>query len=183
MLREQARLLAALDVASPDPHYRLDAERLGPIRDRVAHELPARFVAFHPFAGARDRCVPIIEWTQLAFAMQARGQTVLWLGAPDELAELRRYTHPRGLYADELPDASLAATAAALSLASTFVGHDSGPLHVAGALGTPVVGVFAPGQPDRTFPQGVGPWRMIARETPAAISAGMILHEIDSLSS
>jgi ADP-heptose:LPS heptosyltransferase len=54
-------------------------------------------------------------------------------------------------------------------------------LHVAGAFGVPVVGVFAPGEPDRTFPQGVGPSRMIARPGPADISADDILREIDAL--
>jgi ADP-heptose:LPS heptosyltransferase len=72
-------------------------------------------------------------------------------------------------------------TAAALSLASGFVGHDSGPLHVAGAFGVPVVGVFAPGEPKRTFPQGVGPWRMIHRTTPNEIGAADLLREIADL--
>ena len=71
--------------------------------------------------------------------------------------------------------------AAALSLAALFVGHDSGPLHIAGAFGVPVVGVFAPGQPDRTFPQGVGPSRLIRRPSPAGIDADTMLREIDAL--
>ena len=82
---------------------------------------------------------------------------------------------------DQLPDASLITTAAALSLAKAFAGHDSGPLHVAGALGVPVLGVFAPGQPARTFPQGTGAWRMIARDTPRVIDAGTILRELEAL--
>jgi ADP-heptose:LPS heptosyltransferase len=35
-------------------------------------------------------------------------------------------------------------TAALLELASVFVGIDSGPLHIAGILGVPAVGLFAP---------------------------------------
>jgi hypothetical protein len=45
----------------------------------------------------------------------------------------------------------------------------------------PVVGVFAPGQPNRTFPQGMGPSRIIRRPTPAGITAGTMLHELDAL--
>jgi len=78
-------------------------------------------------------------------------------------------------------DTTLADTAAALADAALFVGHDSGPLHVAGALGVPVVGIFAPGEPRRTFPQGVGPSRMLARPSPVGISAADILAEIDAL--
>jgi heptosyltransferase-2 len=182
VLVEQARLLTPFGIASESPRYHLDASPLRTIRERLGEQLPARFIAFHPFAGARDRCVALAEWTQLAFAMQARGETVLWIGTRRELNELRgSYTHPKGVYVDQLGDGSLAATATALSMASAVVGHDSGPLHVAAAFGVPVVGIFAPGQPDRTFPQGTGPSRVLFRFTPAEVSSSMILREIDAI--
>ena len=182
VLREQARLLTVLGIDSAHPRYRLDADRLGALRAEVGAQLPNRFAALHPFASSRDRCVPLNEWTQLAFALHSRGMPVLWVGTTNELDELRRsHTHPPGHYVDRLGDGRLAVSAAALSLASLFVGHDSGPLHIAGAFGVPVVGVFAPGQPDRTFPQGVGPSRVIHRPSPAGIDAGTMLREIDAL--
>ena len=181
VLVEQARLLSAFGLTSPNPRYRLDATRLGSKRDEAGRVLPDRFVAIHPFAAARSRCVPLIEWTQVAFALASRRLPVLWIGTPAELSELRQLTHPRGYYGDEIGRGSLAFSAAALSCASLFVGHDSGPLHIAGAFGVPVVGVFAPGQPLRTFPQGVGPSRLIARRSPDDIDAAMILQEIDAL--
>ena len=182
VLREQARLLTVLGIESTTPRYRLDAERLGPFRAEVAAQLPNRFAALHPFASSRDRCVPLEEWTQLAVALHSRGMPVLWVGTTNELEELRQsHSHPPGHYVDRLGDGRLAVSAAALSLAALFVGHDSGPLHIAGAFGVPVVGVFAPGQPDRTFPQGVGPSRLIQRPSPAGIDAGTMLREIDAL--
>ena len=182
VVQEQARLLSSLGIQADSPRYCLDASRLGHVGARVAGQLPARFVAFHPFAGQRDRCVALTEWTQMAFAMHARGYPILWIGTTAELEEIRRsHTHPLGLYADQLMDASLATTLAALSQAHLFVGHDSGPLHVAAAFGVPVVGLFAPGQPDRTFPQGTGPWRIVARPGPESITADVVLREIDGL--
>jgi ADP-heptose:LPS heptosyltransferase len=181
VLVEQARLLSAFGITSPHPRYRLDPARLGAVQNEVARGLPARFVAVHPFAATRNRCVPLAEWTQVAFALQSRGLSVLWIGATSELNEVRQLTHPRGYYTDQIGDASLASSAAALSRASLFVGHDSGPLHIAGAFGVPVVGVFAPGQPRRTFPQGIGPSRMIARPSPDGIRAAAILEEIAAL--
>ena len=187
VLVEQASLLAELGIPSPAPRYRLDTSRFGGVRDEVARQLTKRFVALHPFAGSRDRCVPLSEWTQVAFGLQARGFQSLWVGTTRELDELRRsVTHPMGYYVDRIHAAgvdagSLSVTAAALSLASGFIGHDSGPLHVAGALGVPVVGVFAPGQPERTFPQGIGAWRMIHRSTPSEIGGGDLLREIADL--
>ena len=37
-----------------------------------------------------------------------------------------------------------------------FVGNDSGPMHVAAALGVPTVGIFGPGTPRRTRPTSRG---------------------------
>lgn len=181
VLHEQARLLEPLGITPANPRYALDADRLGDARAAVATQLPENFSALHPFASSRDRCVPLGEWTQVAFALAARRIPVLWIGTGRDLDSLRSVTHPRGYYVDQLGDGSLSTTAAALSLASLFAGHDSGPLHIAGAFGVPVVGVFAPGEPNRTFPQGIGPSRMIARQSPRDIDAGDILREIDAL--
>jgi ADP-heptose:LPS heptosyltransferase len=106
----------------------------------------------------------------------------VWIGTSEELSELRQaHPNPRSLYADLLGDGSLASSAAALSRATCMVGHDSGPLHLAAAFGVPVVGVFAPGQPERTFPQGAGVWRMLHRKAPTEITASMIVREIEEL--
>src|SRR5207248_6759007 len=107
VVEEQARLLTALDIHSSGARYRLDADRLGDLRDDVRRQLPPRFAALHPFASVRERCLPLSEWTQLAFALQARGLPVLWIGTPGELAELRSFTHPRGYYVDQLGDGRL----------------------------------------------------------------------------
>jgi ADP-heptose:LPS heptosyltransferase len=68
-----------------------------------------------------------------------------------------------------------------LSMASLFAGHDSGPLHIAGAFGVPVLGVFAPGEPERTFPQGVGPWKMIAEPSPADVTDSRMVEQLMTL--
>ena len=182
VVRELGRVAAAAGAPSENPHYQLDRKRIAAADRAAVAGLPRQFVALHPFASTRARCVPLGVWTQVAFALQARGIPVLWVGRVPELEELRRsFTHPRGFYVDEFNGGALGATAAALSRASAFVGHDSGPLHVAAAFGVPVVGVFAPGQPERTFPQGTGPWRMISRPTPEGIDAAAMLHELDAL--
>ena len=181
VLQEQARLLEPLGIRSTHPRYSLDTGPLAAARAELARVLPERFVALHPFASSRDRCVPLPEWAQVAFALAGRRLPVLWIGTPQDLDELRRITLPRGTYIDQLGDRSLTTSAAALSMASRFAGHDSGPLHVAGAFGVPVVGVFAPGEPQRTFPQGTGPSRMIAASSPNAVRAADILRELDAL--
>lgn len=39
-----------------------------------------------------------------------------------------------------------------LETCSLFIGNDSGPMHVAAAVGTPVVALFGPGVPEKTAP-------------------------------
>ena len=51
---------------------------------------------------------------------------------------------------------TLAEMIAALSLCDVVIGNDSGPLHVAVALGRPVVGLYGP-----TDPLDVGPWSQL----------------------
>ncbi len=181
VLEEQARLLAPLGINAEQPRYRLEVDRLASTRMEIEQRV-AGCVALHPFAGHSSRCVPIADWVRLASLLQARGDRVLWIGASSELSSMRRdHARPWGTYVDEVGDGSLTMTAAAVSLARVFVGHDSGPLHVANALGVPVVGIFAPGQPERTFPQGVGPSRLLYSPTPAGITADQMLRELDTV--
>jgi ADP-heptose:LPS heptosyltransferase len=178
VMAELARLLEPLGIGHRELRYRLDAAPLADRRDRIKAQLAGRFVALHPFASKRDRCVALSVWTDLSARLARRGLATLWIGSSAELAEIRQLpAEPSWSFGDRACDGSLADTAAALSLASLFVGHDSGPLHVAGGFGVPVVGVFAPGEPRRTFPQGVGPARLLARPTPDSITTEDILRE------
>ena len=103
-------------------------------------------------------------------------------GDDNELDELRRsHTHPPGHYVDRLGDGGLAVSAAALSLATLFVGHDSGPLHIAGAFGVPVVGVFAPGTARPDISAGRRTVARASSSVPGGHHAGTILREIDAL--
>ena len=181
VVREQARLLEPLGITSNTTRYELDLRQLDARAVAAANELPPRFVALHPFASKRNRCVPLAQWVRVAFNLHAHRVPVVWIGMPHELEELRRsFTHPVAFYVDRIGDGSLNATAAVLARASLFVGHDSGPLHVAAAFGVPSIGVFAPGQPDRTFPQGPGPWRLIHHPDASAIDASAMLYEIEA---
>ena len=140
VLDEEARLLAAFGIAPQPLRYRLDARRLAP-RPDVERALVRRVAAVHPFASKRQRCVPVPVWITVARALEARGFDVLWLGNTAELNEIRGLGgHARWICVDQF-GTRLADTAAAVARASLFIGHDSGPLHVAAAFGVPVVGI------------------------------------------
>lgn len=183
VMDEIARLLEPLGISSSSRlAYRLDPGPLHSRRERLRQTIATPYVALHPFASKANRCVALSVWLELSRLLRDRGLTTLWIGSARELQQVRSVAlEPDWHFIDRDGDGSLADTAAALANAGLFVGHDSGPLHVAGALGVPVIGVFAPGEPERTFPQGVGPSRMIARPSPASIRAGDLLSEIDML--
>jgi ADP-heptose:LPS heptosyltransferase len=51
--------------------------------------------------------------------------------------------------------------AASLEAARLFVGGDSGPLHVASLVGTPVVQILGPTHPVENRPWAATPWRRV----------------------
>ena len=182
VLGELARLLEPFDVRGRALRYQLERSPLEHRRAALGVRLPDRFAALHPFASKRNRCVALSEWIEVSRQLGTRGLDTLWVGSSAELSELRDSVQDASWrFVDRDCDGTLADSAAALSLATLFVGHDSGPLHIAGAFGVPVVGVFAPGEPLRTFPQGVGPSRLLSRASPAEITARDILAEVEAL--
>jgi ADP-heptose:LPS heptosyltransferase len=184
VLREVARLLEPLQIRKDNLVYRLDASRLTDEQMRVRAIFGDKpFAALHPFAGSEARCVTLDEWIRVATELSSRDMRVLWIGTPPELNRLRRrpYVSAEWIYSDALSKGSLTTVAVAIARARLFVGHDSGPMHIASALGVPTVGVFAPGEPARTFPQGGGEWRIVARASPVEISADAILEQAKQL--
>ncbi|WP_141734371.1 glycosyltransferase family 9 protein [Oligoflexus tunisiensis] len=163
------------------PHTCLDRERLPQFQ--LPAELQSKpYVCLHAFAGRRDRCAPLPILQGLARQLESMGYAVLWMGTGPELQELRQNPEVsmHGLYADRWAH-DLLSVAWLISRARFFIGHDSGPLHVAGALGIPVLGFYLPGEPLRTMPQGAGPSVMIVCDDPAALdaqSAGAGLQEL-----
>jgi ADP-heptose:LPS heptosyltransferase len=87
---------------------------------------------------------PLERWSKLTEKIAANGSIVIHVGTDFDSA--RRYVPQR-----PVPKAinwigllNLAELVALLERASIFIGIDSGPLHVATALGLPSVGLFGP---------------------------------------
>jgi heptosyltransferase-2 len=106
---------------------------------------------------------PAARFGELARTIAGRGMACGVVIGPGEEDLAREVAAASGL---ELP--SLGASldpeqlAALLSLATLFVGNDSGPMHLAAAVGTPVVAFFGPTDPGRTAPSGA-PARVLDR--------------------
>jgi len=114
-------------------------------------------VAIHPGSGEYSlaRRWPLDRFAQVADAlMERRGVQVVLLGGPDE-AELTQSV--ASLMRHEAIDlggkTSIPVLAALLRECRLFVGNDSGVMHLASAVGTPMVAIFGPSNP-----LAWGPW-------------------------
>ena len=125
-----------------------------------------RFVHVHPCSRWGFKCLPITTMARIIDAMQEAGWPVLITAAPDP-DELRMVDAIRG--ALQQPAACLAGElslkqlAALTSRATLFLGVDSAPMHIAAAVGTPVVALFGPSADYSWGPWGV-PHRVVASQ-------------------
>lgn len=128
-----------------------------------------RVVAFHPGAGSPLKHWPERHWIDLGWTMAAKGMQIVVTGSQAESVMARRIAAavPGGrVLAGRTPLGTLAAV---LRRCDLVVGVDSGPLHLAVAVGTPTVHLFGPSDP-AVF----GPWgdpaihRVVASEWPGA---------------
>ncbi len=115
---------------------------------------PHPVVILHPGSGS-----PRKNWPATHFAVLARRIAdelafcpVAIFGEADDVA--RRAFAAAAPEVAHLPARTLAGLAAELSTARAFVGNDSGPTHLAAALGVPVVALFGPTDPAVWAPRG-----------------------------
>jgi ADP-heptose:LPS heptosyltransferase len=104
-------------------------------------------VAVHPGSGwyCLARRWPVERFAEVTNKLSEAGARVLLLGGPDEVdlvARLEGLT--KGAVLNLAGKTSLKELAAVLGECDVFVGNDSGVMHVAAAVGTPVVAVFGP---------------------------------------
>ena len=154
------QLVAALGVAVPRVPQRPRLVLADDARGRVAAQLATLpgdgpLVVLHPGTSAFGE---LKRWAPERFAELGRelaarhGARLVVTGGPAEsglVDSVRRALHGPSLAPER---AGLGDLAALLSMASLVVAADSLPLHLANALGTPVVGLYGPKDPAVTGP-------------------------------
>jgi len=151
-------LAPALAVTARD--RRDAAQALAPVApnlvDRVTSASPDRptarsdraLVALHPGAGDPRRRLPVADFAAVADALTVDGHVVLVVGDDREralgagLGALARRAAATGRLVDLTGRLPLAGLLAVLASCQLLIGNDSGPRHLAGALGTPTVGIY-----------------------------------------
>jgi heptosyltransferase-1 len=137
-------------VHAPDARYLL--ARPAPEADAFLASLPRPFALFHPGAGRAEKSWGEERFASLATALAAgRGlhPVVSWGPGDESRADRLAALLPSASRAPLLDFAGLARLCAASRL---FAGGDTGPLHLADALGVPTLALFGPTDPARNGP-------------------------------
>jgi ADP-heptose:LPS heptosyltransferase len=136
-LTQAAELLGSAVVPAYHPQIVCDAP---PARDN--------FAVIHPFSGSATKNWPLENYRRLARRLERR-MPVKWCAGPEEhLDDAVRF--------DDLYD-----LACWLASASLYIGNDSGPTHLAAAVGTPVVAIFQATDPAIWAPRSHAPVKVI----------------------
>ncbi|WP_307827735.1 glycosyltransferase family 9 protein [Planomonospora sp. ID82291] len=116
---------------------------------------PPGYVVVHPGVSAPARAWPAASWARLVRLLAAGGRRVVVTGGPGERALTAGVAGP-GSVTDLGGRTDLAELAGVIAGACAVVAANTGPAHLAAAVGTPVVSLFAPVVPAaRWAPYGV----------------------------
>jgi heptosyltransferase-1 len=98
---------------------------------------------------------PSERFGELARALQQElAVPVCFTGGPSDIATSRALSANAGGIRDLVGKTTLPELVALARRARLFIGCDTGPMHIAAAVGTPVVALFGPADPARTGPYG-----------------------------
>ena len=147
----------ALDLVATALDLRLPAGDGGALAVRRrggAPPVPGPYVVVHPGASVPARAWAPERNAALVAALAASGRTVVVTGAPAERELTARVAGEAGIDLGGATD--LAGLADVLAAAQAVVVGNTGPAHLAAAVGTPVVSLFAPTVPAARW----RPWRV-----------------------
>ncbi len=124
----------------------------------TAHAIDMQYplVAIHPGSP-----IPLKRWLPERYAeladwliAQKRAQ-VLFVGVKDEKPIITKIqSFMQGASIDIAGETILTQLASILHSCNVFIGNDSGPMHLAAAVGTQTIGLYGPGDPTRFGPIG-----------------------------
>lgn len=155
VIRKNLNLLTTLGIHTTDTIEFPLRHVTSPALDRVTRERGGRpFALINPGAAWPNKRWPAERFGDMAaFLREVRGLSSVVLWGPDEQAIAQAVVDASSGAARLAPPTTLADLLALSRAASLMVSGDTGPLHVAAAVSTPVVALFGPTDPLRN-----GPW-------------------------
>lgn len=164
-----ARAAGARGVGEPCPRIYLSDNERAAARERLGPLAGKPFLAVHPGASHASKRWPPDNFVKLArLARERFGLPTLVLYDPASPGTSRSIAEGAG--ATFVQDGGVRELAALTGEAALFCGNDSGPMHVAAAVGVPVLAIFGPSSVDLWRPL-VTPSRIVTPAEGTAASA------------
>ena len=152
VVRANLSLLEPLGVPTAEPEFPI-ARPESAVARALAERAGGRYVVLNPGAGWPNKRWPAPRFGDLARAVHARyglRSVVVWGPGEEDLAH--EVVAAAGDAVELAPPTTIADLVAILGGAVLMVAGDTGPFHLAAALGTPVIGIYGPTRPDRNGP-------------------------------
>ena len=124
-------------------------------------------VALVPATGGRGKEWPAESYALLARKLTAAGTPVVVVWGPGERALAQSVVASAGDGTTLTPPTSIPELALLMSTCAAVVGGDTGPVHLAAALGVPTVAIFIATEPERNGPRGARAITVSAARGPA----------------
>lgn len=136
--------------------------------ERWLADIPRPWIGIHISARDRTRRWPVERFASAAAGLQRRrGGTVLLLGeSRDRVLGEEALQASGAAYLNLAGCTSLPVTGAILQRLAVFLTNDTGPAHIAYAVGAPTVTIFGGGDPRRNGPLTSDPHRILAHPVP-----------------
>jgi heptosyltransferase I len=150
MLKAVGVRMPGIEFPLDDRHPRMAAEA----RSRLGIEDGQRFALINPGAAWPNKRWPPVYFAEVSRELAKRHDLrslVLWGPGEEHIAEA--VVAASDNTAAISPPTSISDLISLSKAAALMISGDTGPMHIAGALGTPLVGIFGP-----TDPQRNGPW-------------------------
>jgi len=137
-----------IPVDVPLPHVQVrDSARKYAAGVQVGGPGHAPLVLLHPGSGGQRKCWPAERFAQLANQLGHRGCRVALVLGPVEAERGTDLTDQLEAECETLVPPDLPSLAGLLAAARLFIGNDSGPGHLAAAVGTATLSLFGPTDP------------------------------------
>ncbi len=162
-VRRQLDLVGAVGAAVEDERLALAvpaaaAARVAGLLDDLGVGASRPWIAVHPGGTAPSRRYPPERFAEAVRGLATAGTEVVFTGAPEETALVQTIQREAGVATHSLVGRlGVAELAALLARARLLVSNNTGPVHIAAAVGTPVVDLYAQTNPQHT------PWSVAHR--------------------
>lgn len=159
-VRRQLDLVATIGARTSDERLslRVPSTDIAWVRNclrSLGIEPGSRWIVMHPGASAASRRYPLRHWIVVARELAERAECTLVLTGSEQEAALTDSIREHVPHAPSLAGRlDLGKLAALISLAPLLIANNTGPVHMAAALGTPVVDLYALTNPQHT------PWQV-----------------------